>query len=178
TFVALRASLDSWRWAGVPFLVRTGKRMARRETAVVVSFRPVPLHLFRGTPAEIDHNRLIIRIQPDEGMDLTLTAKLPGPEIVTRGVHMDFSYAQSFMTAPPEAYERLLHDALIADHTLFISEEEIVLGWSAVAPVLSDRPPITFYPAGSWGPAAAAKVADGPCDWHEMESDLPAAYHP
>jgi glucose-6-phosphate 1-dehydrogenase len=172
TYAALRIHLDSWRWSGVPFLIRTGKRLARRETTVVISFHPVPLRLFQETPAELDHNRLIIRIQPDEGIDFTLTAKEPGPQIVTRAVHMSFSYAQSFMTSPPEAYERLLHDVLVGDHTLFISEAEVTAGWAAVDPVLRNPPPITFYPAGSWGPAEAASLS-GPCDWHEMEPDLP-----
>ena len=177
TFAAIRLHLDSWRWAGVPFVIRTGKRLARRETVVVVSFRAVPLHLFQETSAELDHNRLIIRIQPDEGIDLTLTAKDPGPQILTKAVHMAFSYAQSFMTSPPEAYERLLHDALIADHTLFIGEEEVEAGWAAVDGVLADPPAITFYPAGSWGPDEANGCV-GPCDWHEMEPDLPDEWHP
>ena len=176
TFAALRLHLDSWRWAGVPFVVRTGKRLARRETVVVVNFHPVPLRLFEETAAELDHNRLIIRIQPDEGIDLTLTAKEPGPQILTKAVHMSFSYSQSFMTSPPEAYERLLHDALSDDHTLFIGEEEVEAGWAAVDPVLASPPPITFYPAGSWGPQEAQRCT-GPCDWHELDPDLPADWH-
>jgi len=172
TFAALRLFLDSWRWAGVPFLIRTGKRMARRESTVVVNFRPVPLHLFRETPAELDHNRMIVRIQPDEGIDLTFTAKVPGPQVVTQAVHMDFSYGASFKTSPPEAYERLLHDAQQGDHTLFISEAEVDRGWAIVDPVLAQPPPITFYAAGSWGPSEAHRLT-GPCDWHEMQSDLP-----
>ena len=172
TYAALRLFLDSWRWAGVPFLIRTGKRMARRETTVVISFRPVPLHLFRDTPAQLDHNRMIIRIQPDEGIDLTFTAKIPGPQVITQAVHMDFSYGDSFKTTPPEAYERLLHDALLGDHTLFISEAEVDRGWAVVDPVLRSPAPLTFYQAGSWGPAEAVDMA-GPCDWHEMEPDLP-----
>lgn len=171
TFAALRVNLDSWRWSGVPFLIRTGKRLARRETLVVVSFHAVPLRLFHETPASLDHNRLIVHIQPDEGIDLTVMAKDPGPEILTKPVHMAFSYASSFMTSPPEAYERLLHDALISDHTLFIGEEEVDAGWAAVDRVLADPPPIHFYSAGSWGPPEASLCA-GPCDWHEMEPDL------
>ncbi len=179
TFAAVRLFLDSWRWSGVPFLIRTGKRMARRESAVVISFRPVPLHLFRETPAQLDHNRLIIRIQPDEGIDLTFTAKVPGPQVATQAVHMAFSYGSSFKTSPPEAYERLLHDALLGDHTLFISEAEVERGWAVVDPVLQQPPPITFYPAGGWGPDQAAAIT-GPCDWHEMEADLldADAHHP
>jgi glucose-6-phosphate 1-dehydrogenase len=172
TFAAMKIMLDSWRWAGIPFLIRTGKRMARRETTVVVSFHTVPLHLFQEAAADIDHNRLIIRIQPDEGMDLTLTAKEPGPQIVTKAVHMSFSYADSFMTSPPEAYERLLHDVLSGDHTLFISEEEVDAGWAVVDPVLANPPPIRFYPAGSWGPSETMQLK-GSCKWHELEADLP-----
>jgi len=169
TYAAMRLSVDSWRWSGVPFLLRTGKRLRRRETSIVISFRPVPLHLFSGTHVgHLEHNRLIVRIQPDEGIAVSFVAKRPGPTVVTQSVHMDFSYGESFKVSPPEAYERLLHDALEGDHTLFIREDEVERGWEIVEPVLEAPPPITFYPAGTWGPTEAAAVAR-PRHWHEFD---------
>jgi glucose-6-phosphate 1-dehydrogenase len=165
TYAALRLHLDSWRWSGVPFLLRTGKRMAQRDTRVVITFHDTPLHLFRGAGLHRPHaGRLEVRIQPDEGIALRFTAKQPGPELATQMVDMDFKYGDSFKTSPPEAYERLLHDALDGDHTLFIREDEVEQGWAAVQRVLDDPPPITFYAAGSNGPAEAERVA-APAGW-------------
>ena len=141
TYAALRAHIDSWRWAGVPFVLRTGKCLAVRDTRVVLTFRDAPLHLFRGVGVRsIDSNRLVVRVQPDEGIAVTFVAKRPGPELTTQAVEMDFSYQGSFKSSPPEAYERLLHDALSGDHTLFIREDEVERGWRVVQPVL-DNPP-------------------------------------
>jgi len=160
TYAALRLRIDSWRWARVPFTLRTGKRLRQRDSRVVVVFHDVPLHLFSGTGIEsIDHNRLEVRVQPDEGIDLTFVAKRPGPDLETQTVSMDFSYGDSFKTSPPEAYERLLHDALCADHTLFIREDEVERGWEIVEPILRSPPAPVFYPAGSWGPAEADALA-------------------
>ena len=163
TFAALRLQIDSWRWAGVPFLLRTGKRLAVRDSRVVLSFRDAPLHLFRAVGLHaLDGNRLVIRVQPDEGISVTFVAKRPGPEVTTQPVEMDFSYEGSFKASTPEAYERLLHDALSGDHTLFIREDEVDRGWRVVQPVL-DRPPPSRCtrleagdrrpPIGSPGPA-------------------------
>jgi glucose-6-phosphate 1-dehydrogenase len=171
TFAALRVHIDSWRWAGVPFLVRTGKRMARRETAVTLTFRAVPLHLFEGTDAAPNNNRLSIRVQPDEGINLQFEAKRPGPAVITDPVSMDFSYGTSFKTSPPEAYERLLHDALLGDHTLFIREDEVERGWAIVEDVLVHPAPVHPYPAGSWGPKELDRVARR-AHWHEFEPEL------
>ena len=169
TFAALRVHLDSWNWSRVPFLLRTGKRLAARDTRVVVIFRDVPLHLFRAVGVRtVDSNRLVVRIQPDEGIAITFVAKRPGPDVTTQQVAMNFSYGQSFKTSPPEAYERLLHDALEGDHTLFIREDEVELGWIALAKVLANPPPITFYEAGSWGPPEADRIAS-PGHWHDKE---------
>ncbi|HXZ99624.1 MAG TPA: glucose-6-phosphate dehydrogenase [Candidatus Binatia bacterium] len=168
TFVALRAQIDSWRWAGVPFLLRTGKRLAARETRVDLTFREAPLHLFRGVGLHsIDSNRMVIRIQPDEGIGVTFVAKRPGPEVTTQLVEMDFRYQGSFKVSPPEAYERLLHDALVGDHTLFIREDEVERGWQVVQPVLDNPPPVEMYPSGSWGPAGADRIAR-PGHWHNL----------
>jgi len=172
TFAAMCIHIDSWRWGGVPFMLRTGKRLRRRETTVVLTFRPVPLRLFHGTRHSIEHNRLVVRVQPNEGIDLTMTAKRPGPAIETQTVAMDFSYGSSFKTSPPEAYERLLHDALHGDHTLFIREDEVERGWAIVDPILAAPPPITFYPAGTWGPPEADAVAV-PGGWNSLDSLVP-----
>jgi glucose-6-phosphate 1-dehydrogenase len=169
TYAALRLHLESWRWSGVPFLLRTGKRLPIRDTRVVVVFRDVPLHLFREAGMhDVASNRMIIRIQPDEGISLCFEAKEPGPELRVETVYMDFSYRSSFKTSPPEAYERLLHDAMLGDHTLFIREDEVECGWSAFERVLENPSPITFYPAGSWGPEEAERIP-APWRWHNPE---------
>ncbi|HXA29316.1 MAG TPA: glucose-6-phosphate dehydrogenase [Candidatus Angelobacter sp.] len=170
TFAALRLHIDTWRWSGVPFLLRTGKRLRRRDTRVVVVFRDVPLHFFQGLDVgHVDSNLLVVRIQPDEGIALDFVAKQPGPEIATQTVRMDFSYGSSFKTSPPEAYERLLHDALVGDHTLFIREDEVERGWEIIDPVLRHPPPVLPYAAGSWGPDEADALA-APSQWHTLEN--------
>ena len=167
TFAALRLHLESWRWSGVPFLLRTGKRLPTRDTRVVITFHDVPLHLFKTAGVHTLHrNRLVVRIQPDEGIALSFVAKQPGPEVTAQSVDMNFNYGDSFKTSPPEAYERLLHDALEGDHTLFIREDEVEHGWQAVEPVIKAPPPITFYPAGTWGPDDAARIAS-PSHWDD-----------
>ncbi len=167
TYAAMRLRIDSWRWSGVPFFVRTGKRMAIRDTRIVITFREVPLHLFAGTGVSaVDSNRLVVRIQPDEGIAVTFVAKVPGPEVTIQPVNMNFTYGSAFKTSPPEAYERLLHDALDGDHTLFIREDEVERGWAVVQPVLDQPPPIVRYGAGSWGPKAADALV-APLHWHE-----------
>jgi glucose-6-phosphate 1-dehydrogenase len=167
TYAALRLHLESWRWSGVPFLLRTGKRLPVRDTRVVITFQDVPLHLFKTAGVHTLHrNRLVVRIQPDEGIALSFVAKQPGPEVTARAVDMNFNYGDSFKTSPPEAYERLLHDALQGDHTLFIREDEVEQGWAAVEPVIDAPPPITFYPAGTWGPDDAARIAS-PNHWDD-----------
>ena len=171
TFAALRLHLDAWRWSGVPFLLRTGKRLKRRDTRVVIVFHDVPLRLFREVGVHrMESNRLVVRVQPDEGISLSFSAKQPGPELAAQSVEMNFSYDAAFGTSPPEAYERLLHDALDSDHTLFIREDEVERGWAAVQPVLDDPPPITFYEAGSWGPSEAKRIA-APGHWHDFEEE-------
>jgi len=172
TFAALRLHIDTWRWSGVPFLLRTGKRLKRRDTRVVVAFRDVPLHFFAGLDVHmLESNRLVVRIQPDEGISLSFMAKRPGPEITAETVRMDFSYGSSFKTSPPEAYERLLHDALVGDHTLFIREDEVERGWQIIEPVLREPPPVLPYAAGSWGPDQADGLA-APPHWHSLDEDL------
>lgn len=167
TFIAAELAIDTWRWAGVPFFIRTGKRLPRRGTEVALGFKDVPLSFFEGTDAaqQLRPNHLAMRIQPNEGITLSVVAKSPGPEIRTQRVHMDFSYDESFMTKPSEAYERLLHDALDGDCTLFLREDAVERAWAVVQPVLDDPPPVQEYAAGTWGPARAAQLIV-PHTWH------------
>jgi glucose-6-phosphate 1-dehydrogenase len=159
TFFAAQVEIDTWRWAGVPFFIRAGKRLPRRTTEVAVGFRDVPLHFFTGTGIEkLPPNRLILRIQPDEGISFSFAAKRPGPEMTVKEVRMDFSYQGSFMTEPEEAYERLLHDAMIGDHTLFTRADSIEGAWTALQPVLERPAPLRFYQAGTWGPPEARRL--------------------
>jgi glucose-6-phosphate 1-dehydrogenase len=108
---------------------------------------------------------MVVRVQPDEGISLSFVAKQPGPELKTQEVRMDFAYGTSFKTSPPEAYERLIHDVLMRDHTLFIREDEVERGWTIVEPVLDAPPPITFYKSGTWGPEEEERIAH-PRHWH------------
>jgi glucose-6-phosphate 1-dehydrogenase len=166
TYVAIRAHIDNWRWAGVPFFLRTGKSLNRRATQAIVGLREAPGYLFEGTDIDrgvADH--LSIQIQPDEGISLAFNAKEPGPDIRVKPVHMNFSYAHSFEAPPVDAYERLLHEAMEGDHTLFIREDEVERSWEIVEQVLDDPGPIRFYPAGSKGPTEAEELI-APRKWH------------
>jgi glucose-6-phosphate 1-dehydrogenase len=160
TYVAMKLAVDNWRWAGVPVYVRTGKRLPKRATEVVLTFHRVP-HLAFGSrlSRELQPNALVVRIQPDEGISLSFGAKVPGEEFRLRTVGMEFSYAQAFGGATADAYERLLHDAMIGDPTLFIRTDEVERAWTIVDPLLEawaqDLAPLSHYPAGSWGPHEA-----------------------
>ncbi|HZU23064.1 MAG TPA: glucose-6-phosphate dehydrogenase, partial [Terriglobales bacterium] len=164
TFVALKLLLDNWRWASVPFYVRTGKRMAERHTEIAIQFRRAPFVLFRDTPVDRLHsNYLVIHIAPDEGISLHFSAKIPGPQMRLGGVDMRFNYADYFGTAPNTGYEILLYDCMIGDQTLFQRADMVEAGWSVVDPLLdvwTALPPRDFpnYPAGSWGPHAADEL--------------------
>jgi len=169
TFVAMKLLIDNWRWAGVPFYLRTGKRLPDRRTELVIQFRDVPHMLFRETPVEhLDPNQLIVRIQPREGIHLRFGAKQPGREVRIGNVEMDFCYADYFGKSPTTGYETLLHDAIKGDATLFQRADSVEEGWRLVAPVLDvwqAMPERGFpnYAAGSWGPARADALlaADG-----------------
>ena len=166
TFFAARVEIDSWRWAGVPFYLRTGKRLPRRATEVSIVFRDVPLCFFEGTGVqELEPNHLVLRIQPEEGINFSFVAKQPGPQVSAQQVSMDFSYRDSFMTEPAEAYERLLHDAMDGDHTLFAREDSVERGWMVVQPALENPAPVRTYLAGSWGPPEADELIE-PRAWH------------
>ena len=162
TFVGMKLFIDNWRWAGVPFYLRTGKRMARRLTEIVVQFKRAPFMLFRKTHVDrLAPNVLVIRIQPDEGISLRFEAKVPGPTVRIGTVDMDFQYADYFGNAPNTGYETLLHDAMAGDATLFQRADTIELGWAVVQMILdvwkSLPGPAAFpnYASGSWGPAEA-----------------------
>ena len=166
TFVALRLAIDNWRWAGVPIFLRTGKRLPRRATEVLIAFRDIPIRFFEGTGVEqLPANHLTISIQPDEEISFAFLAKVPGPEIRVKPVHMGFSYGESFMAQPAEAYERLLHAAMDGDHTLFARGDGVERAWTVVQPVLDAMPPVRPYPAGSWGPPEADELI-APRTWH------------
>lgn len=164
TYIALRLHIDNWRWAGVPFYLRTGKRLPKRVSEIAIVFKKAPTALFRErTNDSLEPNVLVMRIQPDEGIALKFAAKVPGPTIRIRSVNMDFRYGSSFGAAPPEAYERLLLDALLGDSTLFIRGDEALASWELLTPVLRrlEAEPAPYFPnysAGSWGPLLADEL--------------------
>jgi glucose-6-phosphate 1-dehydrogenase len=160
TYVAARLLVDTWRWSGVPFYVRTGKRLPKRATEIAIGFREVPHRLFRDVAVAPEPNLLAMRIQPDEGILLRFEAKVPGLGLDVRAVNMDFSYGSSFSVDSADAYETLILDALLGDASLFTRADEVEAAWGVVTPVVEawlDQPAPEFpdYEAGTWGPAAA-----------------------
>ncbi len=170
TFVALKLEVQNWRWADVPFYLRTGKRMARRATEIAIQFKLPPLMLFGESATPPEPNLLALRIQPDEGIMLRFAAKVPELGLDVRSVNMDFTYGLSFARDAPEAYETLLLDAMHGDASLFTRADEVEAAWSIVTPMINvwqewDREgtpdsDICFYEAGSWGPDAADKLIE------------------
>ncbi|HEV3186352.1 MAG TPA: glucose-6-phosphate dehydrogenase [Xanthobacteraceae bacterium] len=165
TYVAMRLMIDNWRWAGVPFYLRTGKALAARKTHIVIQFKAAPFALFRDTPVErLAQNLLVLRIQPDEGAALQFNAKIPGPAIHTGGVRMDFKYRDYFDAAPNTGYETLIYDCMVGDATLFQRADNIESGWQVVQPILDawraalDCADLAWYAAGSEGPQAADEL--------------------
>ncbi|HEX2057971.1 MAG TPA: glucose-6-phosphate dehydrogenase [Actinomycetota bacterium] len=162
TFVALKLFVDNWRWAGVPFYVRTGKSMPSKATEIAIQFHDVPHLLFAKTAVEeLEPNVLVLRIQPNEGISLTFGAKVPGHEVNVRTVDMEFDYENDFGSGTPEAYERLLQDCMLGDATLFTRRDEIEQAWEIVEPVLEywsggGRPGV--YEQGRWGPASSDEL--------------------
>jgi glucose-6-phosphate 1-dehydrogenase len=163
TFVALQAFIDNWRWAGVPFFLRTGKRLPKRASEISVHLKAVPPILFNHG-SELDPNVLSIRIQPDEGFAVGISSKIPGPKVRIYPVQMDFRYGSTFGGSSPEAYERLLLDVMAGDQTLFMRRDQVEAAWRWVMPILdrwagsADAP--STYPAGSWGPAQADRLIE------------------
>jgi glucose-6-phosphate 1-dehydrogenase len=166
TFVALQAFVDNWRWAGVPFFLRTGKRLPRRASEISIQLKAVPPILFNKGPTNpLEPNVLTIRIQPDEGFALGIMSKIPGPHVRIVPVNMDFRYSSRFGASSPEAYERLLLDVLTGDATLFMRRDSVEASWRWVEPILerwSERTadPLPTYPAGSWGPVEADRLIE------------------
>jgi glucose-6-phosphate 1-dehydrogenase len=163
TYVALQVYIDNWRWAGVPFFIRTAKRMPKGGTEIAITFKSVPRVLFNQSGHGVDENVLVIRIQPDEGVSLRMSAKMPGSSLRIEPVKMDFHYGTSFGKATPEAYERLLLDAMSGDATLFARRDEVEEAWAFVDGIeeawKTRTDDLAFYDAGSWGPAAADELA-------------------
>jgi len=178
TFIARKLQIENWRWGGVPFYVRTGKRMAKRVTEIAVQFRKAPFMLFRKTPIKDPHvNRLVVHIQPDEGITLRFGAKIPGSIMKLGLVNMDFDYARDFGTSHSTGYERLLYDCMLGDATLFQRADMVEAGWAALEPVIDvwkALPARGFpnYAAGSWGPKEADELMakDGRA-WRKIEED-------
>ncbi len=160
TYLALELDIDNWRWSGVPFYLRTGKRLPRRVTEIALRYRPVPfLPLPPSAVETVEPNTMVLRIQPDEGITLEFAAKVPGARFRVREVDLDFRYGTAFEERAPEAYERVLGDAFLGDATLFIRGDEVEEAWRVVQPLIDSfeagEPPVAFYPAGTWGPPEA-----------------------
>ena len=180
TFVALKLAIDNWRWAGVPFYIRTGKRLGRRESEITVQFRNPPLSLFRKSAVSLpEANRIVIRVQPDEGILLAFEAKVPGPVVHIKPVVMRFCYRDYFGRENRTGYETLLYDAMIGDSSLFKRTDIIEAGWAVVQPILdawqeNHGEDLCTYPAGSDGPAKADELIqrDGR-KWRPLGSGVP-----
>jgi glucose-6-phosphate 1-dehydrogenase len=174
TFAALKVGIDSWRWAGAPFYLRHGKRLPSRISEIAVQFKPVPHLPFAATGSRaLEPDLLVLRLQPNEGIVLRFGAKQPGPEMLLRSVDMEFTYEKSFSMASPDAYERLILDCAVGDHTLFTRADEVELSWAYIDQVeegWQDQDARLYrYPAGSWGPEAAHELLarDGR-RWHNI----------
>ncbi len=166
TFVVMKLSIDNWRWADVPFYLRTGKSLPKRATEITIQFKRAPFILFRKTAVDrLTPNQMILHLQPDEGISLRFDAKVPGPVVRLGAVNMDFRYADYFGSTPSTGYERLMYDCMIGDATLFQRADMVEAGWSVVAPILDvwkALPPRQFpnYAAGTWGPKEADELLE------------------
>jgi glucose-6-phosphate 1-dehydrogenase len=163
TFIAARLEVDDWRWSGVPFYLRSGKRLPKRATEIAIQFKEVPHRLFRESSTDPEPNLLAMRIQPDEGIMLRFGAKVPGLGIDIRSVNMDFTYGSAFTVDSPDAYETLILDALLGDASLFTRADEAETAWSIVTPIIETwasepEPDFPNYEAGSWGPESAEEL--------------------
>lgn len=173
TFVALELAIDNWRWSGVPFFIRVGKRLPKSATEIAVQFKEVPPFLFRNNTDEVASNVLVIRIQPDEGVSLRMCAKKPGHNLQIEPVKMDFHYGTSFGKTSPEAYERLLLDAMVGDSTLFARRDEVEEAWKFIDTIRAgwdeSSESLCEYSAGSWGPPEAdALLAKHGIAWRRL----------
>ncbi|MFH2204519.1 MAG: glucose-6-phosphate dehydrogenase [Elusimicrobiota bacterium] len=172
TYAAMRLEIDNWRWKGVPIFLRSGKKLARRVAEIAVVFKSVPHSIIPGlTPEDLAANVLTFRIQPDEGISLTLEAKKPGPKLCLGSLTMDVHYREIFGADPPEAYHRLLLDAMLGDQTLFIRDDAVRDTWAFFDPLLQeDDAAPGLYPAGCWGPEEADKLMGDERSWRRPES--------
>jgi glucose-6-phosphate 1-dehydrogenase len=174
TYVALRVTLNNWRWAGVPFYLRTGKRLPKRASEIAIQFRTPPTTLFEiDTEESGGANLLALRIQPNEGASLSFQAKVPGSRRRLQEVRMDFRYGTAFAAPPPEAYERLLLDVMLGDPTLYTRTDAVESAWRFCTPILDtwardDAPPPLPYAAGTWGPNEAEALTDGETRWRRL----------
>jgi len=176
TFAAIKLTFDNWRWAGVPFYLRTGKRLETRVSEIAIQFKRVPLQLFRDTPIDrLRTNRLIIHVQPDEGISLRFGAKIPGPMMRQGLVEMDFNYVDYFGSVPSTGYETLLYDCMIGDATLFQRADMVEAGWRVIDPILDvwgsqSGLSLPNYAAGTWGPKEADELLtrDGR-EWRQID---------
>jgi glucose-6-phosphate 1-dehydrogenase len=160
TYVALKLFIDNWRWAGVPFYVRTGKRLPKRVTEIAIQFKPTPHAPFAGAE-NLEPNVLVVRVQPEEGVSLRIGAKVPGSGFEIRSVNMDLLYGTAFLEEVPDAYQRLLLDLMLGDPTLFIRADETEGAWEILDPVIrawARSKEVSFYPAGSWGSEEAEEL--------------------
>ncbi|MEO7330566.1 MAG: glucose-6-phosphate dehydrogenase, partial [Minicystis sp.] len=172
TYVGMSLQLDSWRWGGVPFYLRAGKRLAKRVAEVVLHFKPLPHGLFRTTQGATDEpNSLVMRIQPDEGISLRFATKVPGQGVAIREVAMDFRYGTEFGSSTPEAYERLILDTMRGEATLFTRADEVEAQWGFIDPIMNGwkehDAPVSSYEAGSWGPAEADDLLASGDTWRK-----------
>jgi glucose-6-phosphate 1-dehydrogenase len=171
TFAAMELTIDNWRWADVPFLVRTGKGLKDKVTEITLRFRKVPFNVFRGTDVDLPkRDHLTFRVQPDEGITLALNAKTPGPGLDLGRVEMEYDYAQEFAVEIPDSYELLLLEAMEGDHTLFLRQDGVERAWEVLGPVLAHPPSVVTYERGSWGPTDA-ELLIAPRKWHVSHED-------
>ena len=173
TYAAVKLKVNNWRWAGVPFYLRTGKRLARKTTEIAVTLKPVPHLAFRQEGSVgVQPNQLILAVQPNEGVSMSLVAKIPGARMAVRPVNMEFLYGTSFMSQSPEAYERLIMDTMRGDATLFARNDEVEAAWRIVDPILeawkNDREPIPQYQPGTPGPAEADALMEQGAHWRAL----------
>jgi glucose-6-phosphate 1-dehydrogenase len=174
TYAALRLHVSNWRWAGVPFYLRTGKRLARKVTEIAVILKPVPHMAFQSSGSVgVQANQIVLTVQPDEGVSVSIGAKIPGPRMRIRPVNMEFRYGTAFLSESPEAYERLILDAMRGDATLFTRNDEIEALWGIIDPILTAwkqdvTTPIPQYPSGSAGPEDSGALLEGGRKWRRL----------
>jgi glucose-6-phosphate 1-dehydrogenase len=173
TYAAMEIEIDNWRWAGVPFYLRTGKALKRKLSEVTISFRHVPYNVFRGTEAiSPGRDHVTFRIQPDEGVSIALNVKRPGLRFSLDRATLDFDYERTFHTPLIEAYETLILEAMEGDHSLFTREDEVERAWELLMPVLRHPPAPVFYNKGTWGPEEAEELIL-PRHWHASKLPEP-----